>query len=280
MESKEAICLRLRAMSGRMRKQALRMALSTGTLGAHVAPGLSIIEICAVLYGAVMKLRPEDPRWEERDRFLLSKGHGTLAYYTALAEAGFFPISELEEFETPESWLTGQPSMYLDKGIELASGSLGLGLSVGVGIALAARKKRLSYKTYVLMGDGECNEGTVWEAAMAASQFHLDNLVAVLDANGMQSDGPCTSIMDMGSHMAKWQSFGWETLEAEGHDVESLYDVFTRPAVSAGKPRIVIAKTVKGKGVSFMENNNEWHFSRLTQEQYAAAMAELENKPC
>lgn len=267
-------------MSGRMRRQALRMALSAGSLGSHVGPGLSLIEICAVLYGAVMKLKPDQPQWEQRDRFLLSKGHGTLAYYTALAEAGFFPPSELEQFEVPESWLTGQPSMYLEKGIELASGSLGLGLSVGIGVALAAKKKGLSYTTYVLMGDGECNEGTVWEAAMAAAHFRLDNLVAVIDANGMQSDGPCASIMDMGSHTAKWQSFGWEVLEADGHDVGSLYDVFTGPRGAPPRPRVVIARTVKGKGVSFMENNNEWHFSRLTQEQYAAAMAELGDEPC
>jgi len=267
-------------MSGRMRRQALRMALSTGTMGAHVAPGLSIIEICAVLYGAVMKLKPDQPQWEERDRFLLSKGHGTLAYYTALAEAGFFPASELDQFEVPESWLTGQPSPYLEKGIELASGSLGLGLSVGVGVALAAKKKGLSYTTYVLMGDGECNEGTVWEAAMAAAHFRLDNLVAVVDANGMQSDGPCASIMNMGSHTAKWQSFGWEASEADGHDVGSLYDAFTAARSAPPRPRIVIAKTVKGKGVSFMENNNEWHFSRITHEQYAAAMAELGDEPC
>jgi transketolase len=195
MDSRDLILSRLNAMAVRMRRNALAMALNAGSLGAHIAPGLSIIEICAVLYGAIMRLDPKNPGWEDRDRFFLSKGHGSLGYYTALAEAGMFPQEDLMSFEVPESFLTGQPSMCLDKGIEIASGSLGLGLSVGVGTALAGRKAKKQYKTYVLMGDGECNEGTVWEAAMAAAHFKLDKLVAVIDANGMQSDGPCKAIM-------------------------------------------------------------------------------------
>lgn len=275
MEAREQTIGRLRAMADRMRRNALRMALGVGPLGAHVAPGLSIIEICAVLYGAVMRINPRDPFWQERDRFLLSKGHGSLGYYTALAEAGFFPLEDLKTFEIPESFLTGQPSMCLEKGIELSAGSLGLGLSVGVGVALAGKKAGRKYITYVLMGDGECNEGTVWEAAMAASHFKLDNLVAVIDANGLQSDGPCKTIMNMGSHEAKWRSFGWETASADGHDVAALYDALTAPRREPSKPWILIASTVKGKGVSFMEHNNEWHHNQLTQAQYDAAIKEL-----
>jgi transketolase len=274
MNPKEEIPDRLRAMAVRMRRNALSMALRAGPLGAHIAPGLSIVDICAVLYGAVMRLDPKKPRWRERDRFLLSKGHGSLGYYTALAEAGFIPFEELETFEAPASVLSGQPSMCLEKGIEISSGSLGLGLSVGIGIALAGRMAKLNYTTYVLMGDGECNEGTVWEAAMAASHYRLDNLVAIIDANGMQSDGRCQSIMDMESHESKWRSFGWETSIADGHDVEALYHVFTAPR-SIGKPLAVIAYTIKGKGISFMENNNEWHHNRLTQAQYEVAIKEL-----
>ncbi len=266
-------------MANRMRRNALRMALGAGSLGAHVAPGLSIIEICAVLYGAVMKLRPGEPQWEDRDRFLLSKGHGVLGYYTALAEAGLLPMEELDTFEAPESALTGQPGMCLEKGIELSSGSLGLGLAVGIGVALAAKKRKRTYTTYVLMGDGECNEGTVWESAMAASHFRLDNLVAVIDSNGLQSDGPCEAIMSMGNQVAKWTSFGWEATEAPGHDVASLYEIFTLPRREPGKPLVVVASTVKGKGISFMENNNNWHHSRLTQAQYDAAMTELADLP-
>jgi transketolase len=275
MEGGEETVARLRAMAGRMRRNALGMTLAAGPLGAHVAPGLSIIEICAVLYGSVMKLDPRNPSWPDRDRFLLSKGHGALALYTALAEVGFFPVEDLKTFEVPESFLTGQPAMCLEKGIEISSGSLGLGLSVGIGIALAGRKARRDYATYVLMGDGECNEGTVWEAAMAAAHFKLDRLVAVVDANGLQSDGPCTSILDMGSHEAKWRSFGWEAVAVDGHDVGALLDVFTAPRRDPGQPLVVIASTVKGKGVSFMENNNEWHHNRLTQAQYEAALKEV-----
>jgi transketolase len=258
-----------------MRRNTLSMTLAAGPLGAHVGPALSIIDICATLYGGVMKLDPKNPAWPDRDRFLLSKGHGSVALYTALAEAGTIPIEELKSFEVPESSLTGQPAMCLEKGIEISSGSLGLGLSVGIGIALAGRKAKRGYSTYVVMGDGECNEGTVWEAAMAGAHFKLDRLVAVVDVNGMQSDGPCASILDMGDHEAKWRSFGWEAVSVNGHDVGALLDTFTAPRREPGRPLAVIASTVKGKGVSFMENCNDWHHNRLTQVQYDAALKEL-----
>jgi transketolase len=216
-----------------------------------------------------------NPRWPERDRFLLSKGHGALGFYTALGEAGFFTPEELYTFEKPESLLTGQPAMCVDRGIEISSGSLGLGLSIGIGVALAGRKTRRNYKTYVLMGDGECNEGTVWEAAMAAAHFRLASLVAIVDANGMQSDGACSAILDMGSHENKWRSFGWETRCVNGHDVGALFDAFTAARSNPDCPLAVIASTVKGKGISFMENNNDWHHNRLTQEQHDAALLEL-----
>jgi transketolase len=277
MEAREETVARVRSMAARMRRNALRMTLAAGPLGAHVAPGLSIVDICAVLYGSVMNFDSRNPAWPERDRFLLSKGHGSLALYTALAEAGFFPVADLDTFEVPESFLTGQPAMCMEKGIEISSGSLGLGLSVGIGIALAGLKARRGYATYVLMGDGECNEGTVWEAAMAAAHFKLDRLVAVVDANGMQSDGPCTSILDMGSHEAKWRAFGWEAVSVDGHDVDALLEAFTAQRRAPGLPLAVIARTVKGKGVSFMENNNEWHHNRLTQAQYEGALKELED---
>lgn len=277
VDPRDEITAGLRAMALRMRRNALSMTLAAGSLGAHVAPGLSVIEICAVLYGAVMRIDPKNPSWPDRDRFLLSKGHGSLGFYTALAEAGFFAIEDLKTFEFPEGFLPGQPAMFLEKGIEISSGSLGHGLSVGIGIALAGRKTERHYTTYVLMGDGECNEGSVWEAAMAAAHFKLNKLVAVVDANGMQSDGPCNTIMDMGSHEEKWRSFGWEALTVDGHDVAALYDAFTTSRREPSKPMAVIASTVKGKGVSFMENNNEWHHNRLTQAQYDAAMKELSN---
>jgi transketolase len=277
METREERIGRLRQMAGRMRRTALALTLGAGPHGAHIGPSLSIIDICAVLYGGVLRLDSANPRWADRDRFLLSKGHGALGFYTALGEAGFFTPEELKTFETPETLLSGQPAMDVDRGIEISSGSLGLGLSIGIGIALAGRKASSGYKTYVLMGDGECNEGSVWEAAMAAAHFKLDNLIAIVDANGMQSDGACTAIMDMGSHESKWHSFGWETRSVNGHDAGALFDAFTAARSHPDRPLAVIASTVKGKGVSFMENNNEWHHNRLSQAQYDAALLELAN---
>jgi transketolase len=265
----------VRAMAARMRRNILAMTFGTGTNGAHVAPALSIADICAALYGTVMRLDPQDPLSPQRDRFLLSKGHGAMALYAALAETGFLTPDDLRTFETPESLLSGQPAMCVEKGIEISSGSLGLGLSVGIGIALAGRKSQSQYRTFVLMGDGECNEGTVWEAAMAAAHFKLGRLIAIIDANGLQSDGFCGGIMDMGSQEAKWSSFGWETRSVDGHDLAALTGALLSPRGDPDRPLVVIATTVKGKGVSFMENNNDWHNNRLTQAQYDVALREL-----
>jgi transketolase len=264
-------------MATRMRKNALELTFMAGPHGAHIGPGLSIMDICAVLYGKVMRLDPHNPQWEERDRFILSKGHGALGLYTALTEAGYLSEEELYTFECPESLLSGQPAMWPEKGIEVSSGSLGLGLSIGIGIALAGRKMSRDYRTYVLMGDGECNEGSVWEAAMAASHFGLHSLTAIVDANGLQSDGTCHSIMEMGDHATKWRSFGWEARSVDGHNVEALFDAFTAPRKNPDKPLAVIASTVKGKGVSFMENNLDWHHNRLNKDQRDKALQELSN---
>jgi transketolase len=271
----EQAVMELRAWACRMRKNVLAMGLRAGKLRAHLAPALSIVDICAVLYGKVMNVDAGNPFWLERDRFLLSKGHGSLALYTALAEAGFLTAKDLELFELPEGILPAHPAMRIGNGIEISSGSLGLGLSVGIGISLAGRKAGRSYRTFVLMGDGESNEGTVWEAAMAASHFKLDSLTAIIDSNGLQSDGSCSTIMDMNSHEAKWRSFGWETRCVDGHDVAALYEAFTAPRTEPGRPLAIIASTVKGKGVSFMESNNEWHHNWLTQDKYDAALQEL-----
>jgi len=263
-------------MACRMRKNALDLALSAGNNGAHLGSGLSIIEIMAVLYGGVLKVDPNNPRWVERDRFILSKGHGTLGYYTALAEAGFISREELATFERNGGILPGQPVMNPDKGIEFSSGSLGHGLSLGVGVALAGKKRGRNYRVYVLMGDGECNEGSVWEAAMAAKHFQLDNLIAIIDANEMQSDGARCDIMST-DYAAMWQGFGWDVVFADGHNISSLYNALiagTTPSI----PRVILASTVKGKGVSFMENNNEWHHNRLTKAQYDTALNEISSR--
>jgi transketolase len=262
----------MQLMAARMRRTALDLAYSAGHNGAHLGSGLSIIEIMAVLYGGILNIDPHNPRWEERDRFILSKGHGTLGYYTALAEAGLISREELMTFETNGGFLPGQPVMNMDKGIEFSSGSLGQGLSLGVGVALAGKMAGKKYGTYVLLGDGECNEGSVWEAAIAAKHYKLSNLVAIIDANDMQSDGSRCDIMSADYH-AIWKGFGWDITRVAGHDIPALYDAFCQRH-STDTPRVIIAKTIKGKGVSFMENRNEWHHNRLTKAQYDQAIAE------
>jgi transketolase len=265
----------LQDMANRMRRRIFDMALGVGSASSHIAPALSITDIMAVLYGAVLRIDPGNPTWPERDRFILSKGHGAMGWYAALAEAGFLSDEEIMAFGANASELTTHPVYLPAKGIEYASGSLGMGLGLGVGIALAARKKNLLFQTYVLIGDGESNEGSVWEGVMAGAQFGLGSLTAIVDANGMQSDGKSEGIMNMGSHEDKWRAFGWESVSARGNDIADLLRVFNSPRMEPDKPRAVIAHTVKGKGVSFMEHNNEWHHNRLSKAQYDSAVAEL-----
>lgn len=263
----------IESMALRMRKKALCLAFSAGNNGAHLGSGLSIIEIMAVLYGGILHFDPENPRWEDRDRFILSKGHGTLGYYPALAEAGIISDEVLSSFEENGGALPGQPVMNIDLGIEFSSGSLGHGLSLGIGVALAGKTNCKQFRVFVLMGDGECNEGTVWEAAMAAKHYSLSNLVVIIDLNSLQSDGASADIMGVDSE-ALWRGYGWNVKIVDGHNVRELYDALL-PQKSIKSPSVVIAKTVKGKGISFMEGNNEWHHNRLTKEQYNLAIAEL-----
>jgi len=273
MKAREKSVQDLEAMARRMRRCALGLALSAGNNGAHVGSGLSIIEIMAVLYGGILNIDPDNPAWEGRDRFILSKGHGTLGFYPALMEAGLITREELATFEQNGGILPGQPVMNINKGIECSTGSLGHGLSLGIGLALAGKQRGSDYRVFVLMGDGECNEGSVWEACMAAKHFRLSNLVVILDANDMQSDGARCDIMSA-DYEAVWKGFGWDVLVVDGHNVKNLYETMSleNPPDS---PRVIIARTVKGKGVSFMENRPEWHHNRLTREQYDAAMREL-----
>lgn len=272
MERAQAID-KVHAFAARMRANILKMAAAVGG-NSHIGGGLSIVDITATLYGTVMKMDPMNPEWCDRDRFILSKGHGVLGYYTALAEAGFIPPEDLSLFEKCDSYLLGHPVMNRRFGIEFSNGSLGMGLSLGIGVALAGKRRGQNYKVYVLMGDGECNEGSVWEAAMAASHFKLDNLVAIIDRNNFQQTGSNRDIMSVGDVGAKWRSFGWETAEVNGHDVGALYDSFVSPR-PAEKPFAVVAHTRKGKGLSFAENNNEWHHATLTQKHYQLGMAEF-----
>ena len=225
-----------------------------------------------------MKLDPNDPQWPGRDRFILSKGHGVLGYYTALAEIGYIPQQDLLTFEQKGTYLHGHPVINRGKGIEFSNGSLGMGLSLGIGVAVAGKKRGADYRVFVLLGDGECNEGSVWEAAMAAPHLKLDNLVAVVDRNRFQQTGANEEIMRLGDAAEKWRCFGWETFEVDGHNIEELLDVLSRPLVK-DTPRAVIAHTIKGKGFSFSENNNAWHHAPLSHAQYDEAIAEFNNLP-
>ena len=256
-----------------MRIAALKMANRCGG-NAHLGGGLSIMEAMAVLYGAVMNSR-ELP-YEQRDKFILSKGHGVLGLYAALAEFGVMDESLLDTFMQDGSDLIAHPVMKPEIGLEASSGSLGQGISMAVGLALAAKKKGYTYRTFVLCGNGEANEGSVWEACMAAVNFRLDNFTLFLDNNRMQSDGMSDGIMNMSDRYAGMlKALGFQVLEIDGNDPEQVYDAFTAPH-ETGKPKAIVGYTVKGKGVSFMENNNDWHHNRLTDTQLAAALAELE----
>ncbi len=269
---------RIKTAAAEMRLNALKLAFKAGNIGAHIGPALSIIDILAVLYTGILKLNPKNPLDETRDRFILSKGHGALGLYTALAEAELISHDELETFESEGGLFPGQPLFLPDKGIELASGSLGLGLSVAQGIAIALKKRRSESRVCVLMGDGECNEGSVWESALSCANFKLNNLIVIIDHNNMQSDGASKNILDMGDIAKKWDSFGFEVFQTPGHNIPNLYDTFEKVfKLDIQKPIAVIAHTIKGKGVSFMENNPQWHHNRITATEYQQAIEEIQN---
>ena len=241
----------------------------------HPGGSLSATEIIVALYFEKLSVDPQNPKWPARDRFILGKGHAAPMLYLALAERGFFPREDLKTLRQIGSHLQGHPCAGKTRGVELSTGPLGLGLAAGVGMAAAARLDRLPCYTYVLMGDGEIEEGIVWEAAMSASKYQLDHLIAILDNNGVQLVGTNDEIMPLGDIAAKWVSFGWNVLKTDGHDVEAICGAVDRAKASQGKPTIIIAKTVKGKGVSFMEGKSGWHGRPIGREDYLQAMKEL-----
>lgn len=274
MDNRIDIIDKIERMSRRMRKKALDMALEAGASSSHLGGGVSIIDITATLYGAIMRYDHNVPEWSERDRFILSKGHGVLGYYTALSEAGFIPEEDLMTFEKSGSYLLGHPVINREKGIEFSNGSLGMGLSLGIGVALAGKFRKHMYRVYVLIGDGECNEGSIWEGAQAGAQYELDNLVVIIDRNSFQQTGTNREIMNIGDVAGKWDSFGWETKELDGHDITALFDTLKTDRTS-GKPLAVIANTIKGKGISFAENNNDWHHATLSKSLYEQAVEDI-----
>jgi transketolase len=265
---------KVKQISKKMRRKILDVSYSCN-MSVHMGGGLSIVDILATLYSNVLRYDIKNSEWEDRDRFILSKGHGALGYYSALFEAGFISEDIFATFQTNESDLTAHPVMNMNLGIESSNGSLGQGLSMGVGLALAAKRKTKKHKIYILLGNGECNEGAVWEAVMSAANFKLGNLIAIVDNNSFQNEmEPSELIMDSCSFENKWESFGWNVCSVDGHNIMELYNAFTEHNLE-NKPKVIIAHTIKGKGVSFMENNNEWHHNRLTEGKYKQALQEL-----
>jgi transketolase len=258
-----------------VRRDIIEMIYAGGS--GHPGGSLSAVEILTALYFHVMRIRPEEPDWSERDRFILSKGHAAPAIYAVLAERGFFPIEELKTFTAPGTRLQKHIDMHLVPGTELSTGSLGQGLSVGVGMALADRIDGKNRRVYVLIGDGESQEGQIWEAAMAAAQFGLDNLIAFLDYNRCQVDGYVPEICDIAPVAEKWRSFGWQVQQINGHDLYQILAALEIAHRSEGRPHMIVANTIKGKGVSYMENRLEWHSRGIVEEEYGIALRELES---
>lgn len=265
----------LKHHANHMRKLCLKMAFSCGG-SAHLGGGLSLVEAMAVLYGDVMNTSDRTLPYSEMDKFILSKGHGVLGYYAALAEFGIIDEALLDSFLKDGSDLIAHPVMKPEIGLEASTGSLGQGISLAVGLALAAKKKSYGYNTYVVCGNGEFNEGSVWESCMAAVNFKLDNLTLFLDNNHMQSDGSSDTVMDVSCCYADMlRALGFHVIEIDGNDLRQVYDAFHEKHIE-NKPKAIVGNTIKGKGVSFMENKAEWHHNRLTKDQFDAAMAELE----
>lgn len=266
---KKCICA-----SDQVRKDVIDMTYSTGNTGAHIGGSLSMVEMLTTLYVGCLRYDNSNSDWDGRDRVILSKGHAALALYPAMAQAGIIDRSRLSEFKKNGSQLSGHPSLNGLTGIEFASGSLGQGLSLGIGVCLALKRKgNTGSRAFVFMGDGEVDEGSVWEAAASAAHYGLNNLVAIIDSNKIQYDGDTDEVLRMSPMAEKWKAFGWDVLEIDGHNVEALIDAYS---VVSDKPLVIIANTVKGKGLSFAENNWRFHNSRLSAQQYEQAISELE----
>ncbi len=264
----------LKKIAKKLRRHVITMIATAGS--GHPGGSLSAADIITALYFKVMHHDPKNPNWQDRDRFVLSKGHAAPILYAALAECGYFPVEELLTLRKLNSRLQGHPDRNLTPGVEMSAGALGQGLSFGIGIALAGKLDSRNYRVYVLLGDGECDEGQIWEAAAAAAHFKVDNLVAIIDYNKQQLDGYCCDIMNLEPLADKWRAFGWEVLEIDGHDFQQILTAFDKAREVKGKPTAIIAHTVKGKGVSFMENNIEFHGKAPTPQEAERALKELE----
>jgi transketolase len=270
----------LREMARQIRVQVVR-AVYHAKAG-HLGGPLSAADMLSALYFGELRIRPDEPRWEDRDRFILSKGHSSIGLYAAMALRGYFPVDELLTFDGANSRLQGHPDMTRLPGLDMSTGSLGMGISAGMGMALGARLKGRDVRVYVMLGDGECQEGEVWEAANAAPHYGLDNLVCIVDHNKLQQygwpgDGPDGRIPPQvpGEMVAKWTAFGWRVLEVDGHDMAAIVDVLAEARQGDGRPVVIISNTVKGKGVSYMEGHYFWHTRAIKDEELAIALRDL-----
>lgn len=265
--------IELKRIANLMRQDIISM-LVTAKSG-HPGGSLSAADIVATLYFQEMRINPKEPHWADRDRFVLSKGHAAPVLYSALAEKGYFPKEELQGLRQTGHMLQGHPDMKKTPGVDMSTGSLGQGLSAANGMALAGKLEGKDYRVFVLLGDGEAAEGQVWEAAMAAAHYKLDNVTAILDLNGLQIDGATESVMSSAPLADKWRAFCWHVIEADGHDVDALLAAYAEAKQVKGKPTIILAKTIKGKGVSFMEDQAGWHGNAPSVEQGEQALKEL-----
>jgi transketolase len=256
-----------------LRAKVLEISYKAGT--PHIGSALSCIDILTAAYWSAMKIDPAQPNRPDRDRFILSKGHAATAQYVALAYRGFYSMDLLDTYAVAGACLPEHPSAKSPAGIEVASGSLGHGLSLGLGMAAAGKIRGLGYRVFVVMSDGECNEGSVWEAALLAPAKGIDNLIAIVDYNKWQATGRSDEVTSIGPLAEKWRAFGWSTYEVDGHDLDALSSVLGKTPDGSGKPVAVIAHTIKGKGVSFMEDDNNWHYRLLKADELEAAKREL-----
>jgi transketolase len=263
----------LETVARRLRRHIVTMIGKAGS--GHPGGSLSAVEIVTALFWKVMRHKPSDPHWPDRDRFVLSKGHAAPVLYSVLAECGYFPASELATLRRLDSRLQGHADRTTTPGVEMSSGSLGQGLSFAVGATLAGRLDSRSYRVYALLSDGECDEGQIWEAAMAAAHHKVDNLTAIVDNNNIQLSGFNRDIMNLEPLKDKWAAFGWYTIEIDGHDPALILDAFDEAKKTRGRPTVIIAHTIKGKGVSFMENNVDFHGKAPNAEQLETALKEL-----
>ncbi len=261
-------------MAKKLRRHVITMTATAGS--GHPGGSLSAADIITALYFKAMHHDPQNPQWPDRDRFILSKGHAAPILYAALAESGYFPVEELATLRKLDSRLQGHTDRNLTPGVEMSAGSLGMGLSFGIGVALAAKLDHRDYRTYVLLSDGECDEGQTWEAALSAAHFKIDNLTAIVDCNRIQLTGWTRDIMNLEPLSQKWQAFGWHTIDIDGHDFNQILAAFKEAEKIKNKPPVIIARTIKGKGVSFMENNPKFHGKAPTPEEAERALKELE----